>query len=314
MLRLGSVPVWESPECFEVNRLPMRTSFTHFADAQSARDGESTCTLTLAPQWRFALVGSPDAAASGFEKPDFDDADWDLIDVPGNWTRQGYDKPHYTNVIMPFALDPPQAPAANPTGLYRTWFTLPAALRTKRMVLSVGGAESVLLIYVNGAFVGLSKDSRLPAEFDVTAHLKRGRNLIAAMVIRWSDASYLEDQDHWWMAGIHRGVHLYATSASYLADVRVAADWDGSAGDLALEVDVGGAIEAGLMVRAQLETLSSRRIGRVLAGPVPAFRDHSPRAQMVSAVMFDGNTVRLGARYGRVTPWHHERPTCYRVV
>jgi beta-galactosidase len=97
-------------------------------------------------------------------------------------------------------------PSNNPTGLYRKTFRLPTGWKGRRVVVHVGGAESVLLVYVNGTFVGLSKDSRLPAEFDLTAQLVRGTNVIAAMVIRWSDASYVEDQDQLWMAGIHRCV------------------------------------------------------------------------------------------------------------
>lgn len=301
------------PECFELNRLPMRTSFTHHPSAESARSGVSPWQRDVEPQWRFSLADSPDAAPRAFADQDFDDSRWDLVDVPGNWTMQGYDKPHYTNVIMPFALEPPHVPERNPTGLYRTWINVPATSR--RTVLHVGGAESVLLVYVNGHFVGLSKDSRLPAEFDVTPHLERGRNLIAAMVIRWSDASYLEDQDHWWMAGIHRGVHLYSTNDAYLADVRLDADWLGKGrGRMSVEVDVGGAIPADASVHVQLETANGRRLGKALAGTVPAFRFNSPRSQMVSAVMFDGSTVRLAAEYGRIAPWHHERPTRYRVV
>ncbi len=313
------------PECFEINRLPMRTSFTHCPDSASARaaashDGPSPWRLDLDGKWRFALYDAPEAAPTDFAGRDFDDSSWTTIDVPGNWTRQGFDRPHYTNIVMPFQLDPPRVPANNPTGIYRTGFTLPRRLRSKRIVLHVGGAESVLLVYVNGAFVGLSKDSRLPAEFDITPHLfagrnGAGRNVIAMMVIRWSDASYLEDQDHWWMAGIHRGVHVYATGKAYLADVRIDANWlGGGRGLLAVTADVGGEIPGDSTVRLQLETLEGRRLGKVLSATVPTFRFHSPRAQMVSAVMFDGNTVRLGAEFGRIAPWHHERPTRYRVV
>ncbi len=313
LLTIGTTPVWEMPECFELNRLPMHASFDHHPDVDSARNAASAWRIDFVPQWRFRLLSSPHDAPADFTARDYSDDDWALVDVPGNWTMQGFDAPHYTNVVMPFALDPPHVPEVNPTGLYRTAFTLPRRLAGKRLVLHMGGAESVLLVWLNGAFVGLAKDSRLPSEFDVTAHVRRGRNVLAAMVIRWSDASYLEDQDHWWMAGIHRQCYLYATNAPYVADVRVTADWLGNRrGRLAVEVDVGGAPD-GAVVRAQLETLRGRRVGRAMEAVVPRFRSHSLRAQLVSSVLFEGATVRLGGELS-VDPWHHERPTRYRLT
>lgn len=144
---------------------------------------------------------------------------WREIQVPGTWSCQGYDKPHYTNVLMPFSAVPPSAPAENPTGIYRRSFTLPPDWQGRRVVLHVGSAESFLMVFVNGNRVGFSKDSRLPAEFDLTDHVKKGENNLTLMVVRYSDSSYIEDQDQWWLGGLHRRVYLYSTALSYIQDI-----------------------------------------------------------------------------------------------
>ena len=105
---------------------------------------------------------------------------------------------------MPFGNTPPSSPATNPTGLHRTTFELPAGWKGRRVVLRVGSAESFLSVWANGTEVGFSKDSRLPAEFDLTPFLHEGRNALALMVIRYSNSSFIEDQDQWWLGGLHR--------------------------------------------------------------------------------------------------------------
>ena len=216
----------------------------------------------------------------------------------------GFDRPIYTNVQMPFRPQPPNVPDANPTGVYRTTVTVPREWRGRRVVLHIGGAESVLFVWLNGRAVGMSKDSRLAAEFDVTEHVQFGRrNTLCAVVVRWSDASYVEDQDQWWHAGIHREVVLYSTASTYLADVEVVGGFasDLRTGTLDARIEVGWASpsererqragvrspsrrpEAGWQVEVQLETLGGRR----LAG--------TPRRRAV-----DGGAVRVrGSRRAR---------------
>ena len=179
-------------------------------------------TARLTDQWAFRYFSCPQAVPENLVRPDHDTTgpEWTTIRVPGNWTMQGFDRPHYTNVQMPFTHEPPTVPEENPTGLYRKTVSIPKSRKHRRIVIQFGGVESVLCLYVNGRPVGLSKGSRLPAEFDITGFALPGEdNTIAAMVIRWSDASFLEDQDHWWMAGIYRDVYLYATGPTYIEDV-----------------------------------------------------------------------------------------------
>ena len=207
--------------------------------------------LELDGSWRFQLLHRPDA--------DVDDAAWGDAVVPGLWTMQGtWDRPQYTNVQMPFRTDPPVVPEENPTGIYERTFELPAAWLGDRVVLHVGAAESVLIAQVNGVEVGVSKDSRLAAEFDISSAVRTGANTVRLTVVKWSDASFIEDQDQWWHGGLPRSVSVYRTRPTYLADVRAIG---GLADDLTtgtLELDVlvafaGGDAQDGWLVEASLE-------------------------------------------------------------
>jgi beta-galactosidase len=186
--------------------------------------------LPLDGTWQFQLLRTPTTALA---------ETWATAEVPGCWTMQGtWDLPHYTNVQMPFPGLPPDPPAANPTGVYRRTFDLPDGWLGRRVVLHVGATESVLMVELNGADVGLSKDSHLAAEFDVSALVHAGPNELELTVVKWSDATFVEDQDQWWHGGITRSVFLYVTNRPYLADLNVVADLapGASSGTLALDV------------------------------------------------------------------------------
>jgi beta-galactosidase len=142
---------------------------------------------------------------------------------------------------MPFQALPPRPPEANPTGLYRRSFALPQGWKGRRIVLHIGSAESCCLVYINGVFAGAGKDTRLPSEYDITPYVKEGENLLCLKVVRYSDASYVEDQDQWWYGGIHRSVFLYSTAGCYLKDLRAyPGAYDEAGGRLGLAVTLGG--------------------------------------------------------------------------
>ena len=189
---------WETPELTGINRLPVRSTLTPYPTEKAALKGNrktSRWFQSLNGSWKFKLYDRPETAPAACFKGKFADGKWDDIQIPGNWTMQGYDRPHYTNVIMPFANNPPFVPEENPTGVYRTSFSLPKNWRKRRTVIHFGGVESCYYLYCNDQMVGMSKDCRLPAEFDLTPFLRDGENDLAVMVIRWSDGSYVEDQD-----------------------------------------------------------------------------------------------------------------------
>ncbi len=193
--------------------------------------------ISLDGTWRFQLLHSPTEKIG---------KRWATIPVPGLWTMQEpsevfFDKPIYTNTQMPFEHQPPYVPVENPTGVYERDFYLPKSWSGKRIVLQVGGYESVALVYINGQEVGLTKDSRLAAEFDVTQFVGNGNNVVRIDVTKWSDATFIEDQDQWWHGGITRSIKLYATNKVFIEKFKSVAglEKDGSTGTLSIEADLG---------------------------------------------------------------------------
>jgi beta-galactosidase len=204
---------WETPEFTGINRLPARATLYPYANEEQAVSldrNSSPWYKTLNGEWKFKLVDKPENVNDNFKKKSFNDSKWKDITVPGNWTMQDVgDYPHYTNAQMPFKNDPPLVPEENPTGLYRKTFTVPKKWLKRRTVIHFAGVESCFYVFLNGSRIGMGKDTRLATEFDITDHLKEGENQVSVMVIKWSDGSYVEDQDHWWMAGIYRDVYIY---------------------------------------------------------------------------------------------------------
>ncbi|QUD86269.1 glycoside hydrolase family 2 TIM barrel-domain containing protein [Phenylobacterium montanum] len=317
LFHFGAVRSWVHPETFQVGRLPARATLWPFPDAASAlawRREASPFVRLLNGDWRFSLAERPEAVPKAFVRPDFDDSAWATLPVPSNWTMHGFDRPHYTNVVMPFANPPPNVPDANPTGLYRTPFEVPADWTGRRIVLQVGGAESVLYVWVNGLPVGLGKDSRLPQEFDVTDFVRPGEaNLLACAVVKWSDASFIEDQDQWWMGGIHRDVLLYSTHPTHIADVFAEARPDAALqhGRLSVTAKIGyaAAPEDGWAIEAQLYDAEGR--------PVLA----SPLSSLVKGDAWTHNPYRgplgqvtLEAEVAAPKLWSSETPYLYTLV
>lgn len=212
---------WENARLVERNKEPAHATLLPYADEETALSGDrsqSPWFQLLNDDWKFCLVDRPELTPPGFYEVDYDVGDWDSIPVPSNWQMLGYDRPIYTNVQYPFAVDPPRVPADNPTGLYRRTFTIPAEWRGRQVFLVFGGVDSAFYVWVNGQPVGYSQGSRLPAEFNVTPYVQQGENTLAVQVFRWSDGSYLEDQDMWWLSGIYRDVYLYSTPNVHIRD------------------------------------------------------------------------------------------------
>lgn len=271
LLSSGPLKTWQSPETLSLNRLPARATTYPYPSAAAARENRretSPWWRSLDGDWDFRLVGRPEDVPAEFVRPEFaPDAAWSKLPVPSNWTMHGHGHPHYTNVVMPFNDLPPTVPAENPTGLYRTRFTVPADWAGRRTILHVGGAESVLYVWVDGQPVGLAKDTRLPSEFDLTPYVHAGAtHMLAAAVVKWSDASFVEDQDQWWMGGIHREVYLYSQASHYLEDVFVRGDVESNLRAAWLSVDVRvGAPDAeakGCRIRVQLHDDRGRPVLR----------------------------------------------------
>ena len=319
MLKSGLVTAWENPELTSLNKLPPRATFTHFATAKQAlaRDPDnSPWVLPLNGTWQFRCEPTPEDALRFTEGSAFTaSAEWGSITVPGNLQTQGYGKPHYTNVQMPWPHLPPHVPSDNPTGVYRRTFTVPAAWAGKRVVIHFGGATSVLAVYLNGVAVGLSKDSCLPAEFDLTAALRPdGENELVALTLKWSDASFIEDQDQWWLTGLHREVFLYATPKTFIADVHarpaLSADLASATLDVAVHIGVTGAgpVPAGINAEVRLIDPAGRDV----------FKKPLSGVHQVAEKRWCNNPFHLRIDLSAAVPkprvWSHETPALYTLL
>ncbi|MCB8946758.1 MAG: DUF4981 domain-containing protein [Ardenticatenaceae bacterium] len=222
MFKVNGLNDWENPQMVGINKVAGHAESVPYDSAEAARAGDrnnSPYFQLLNGDWQFQLAPNPQSVPEGFGGTDYDTTGWDTVQVPGNWMMQGYDKPIYTNVQMPIPNTPPFVPKEdNPTGLYRRTFTVPEGWDGRQIFVCFEGVESAFYLWVNGQAVGYSQDSRLPAEFDLTDYVQVGENELRAMVIRWSDGSFVEDQDHWRMGGIHRDVFLYATPKVHIFD------------------------------------------------------------------------------------------------
>ncbi len=221
---------WENPRVFERNKEAPRASFVPFANVERALSFEpqqSSRYQLLNGDWKFQFQPNPLSTPEGFFQSEYSDTAWNSIPVPSNWQLEGYGKPIYTNIKHPFPTTPPLVPKDdNETGLYRHRFQLAEGLQGKQVFLHFGGVQSACYVWLNGQSVGYSQGSMTPTEFDITNYLQAGENVLAVQVIRWSDGSYLEDQDYWRLSGIYRDVYLYATDATRIDDFQVVTDLD----------------------------------------------------------------------------------------
>ena len=238
----NAVNDWENPLVFQINREPARATFLPFADEGSAIADEYTRSpwfLSLNGNWKFQWSPTPDQRPVEFYKPSFSVINWKEIKVPSNWELQGYGIPIYTNITYPFPKNPPYIDHSdNPVGSYRRSFDLPNSWNGRRVYLHFDGGTSAMYIWVNGQKVGYSENTKSPVEFDITKYVKPGKNLIAVEAYRWSDGSYLEDQDFWRLSGIDRNLYLYSTDNIRIADFFARPDLDASYKNGLLSIDV----------------------------------------------------------------------------
>ena len=258
-------PDWENLDVLQINREAPRATFFPFATraAALASDPVQTPTspyrISLDGRWAFDFSENPTQRDRDFWRAGYDDGGWDRVAVPSDWHMLGYGQPIYLNVRYPFPKAWPDIPdEANEVGQYRRTFDIPETWDGRRVTLHFAGVNSAFYVWINGREVGYSQDSKMPAEFDVTDHVRAGENEIAVEVYRWNDGSYLENQDFWRLAGIEREVYLVAEPNVRLRDVDAAAGLDGDYADGTLDLTVtldhrDGALGAGdYTIRAEL--------------------------------------------------------------
>ena len=218
---------WENAAVLGINKLPYHATLQLPSKWKECKE-----IVSLDGQWLFHWSRKPEERPVGFERDDYDVSGWGHIAVPGNWQTQGYGVPIYININYPFVrnrpsvtTEPPKDWTAyenrNPVGSYVTFVDVTKEMLSKNMILHFGGVHSAFYVWLNGKMVGYSQNSMSPAEFDVTGFLREGRNRLAVEVYRWSDGSYLEDQDMWRLSGIFREVQLWVRPLVHIADYQV---------------------------------------------------------------------------------------------
>ena len=298
-----SRPDWENPAVFARGKELARATGFPFESRELALADDRTASkrfLTLNGKWRFSFSPSVDGAPADFYRDDFDISAWKQIRVPADWQAEGYDQARYNNVTYPFPANRPLIPHdRNPVGSYRRDVDVPASWSGQDVILHIGAAGSAYYVWVNGQQVGYSEDSKLPSEFDITRFLRPGKNSIAMRIYRWSDGSYLEDQDFWRVSGIEREVFLMAAPRTRIRDYAVRAgltnNWRDGTLDVVAKVLPGS---AAVTVRATL---------------FDGDRTVSRRTALVSAGKTEQN-VHLVDRLTDVRSWSAETPNLYTLL
>ena len=237
---------WKDQNVFTVGTIAHNCTHIPYPDAATALSGafdQSRFYQSMNGNWKFSWAETPAGRIKGFEDPDFDDSAWGEIPVPSCWERLGYGQPFHgarpgmairpAKIIVPNVDD-----EGNSVGSYRQEFTIPADWDGRQVVLHFNGVSSAFYVWVNGEFVGYDEDTWTDTEFNITKHLKPGKNMLAVEVIRWSDGSYLEDTDMWSFSGIFRDVYLYSTADLHMQDFFVRSDLDAQYKDAELQATV----------------------------------------------------------------------------
>lgn len=307
---------WENPLVSGINRDPSRATAYSFNSVADALKGDRTKSrmLSLNGQWDFLFASNPDDAPKDFYKSRV--SGWNKIEVPSNWEMKGYDKPIYKSAVYPFRpVNPPHVPRDyNGVGCYQRTFTVPADWKNMNITLHFGGVSSAYKVWLNGKFLGYAEDSFLPSEFNITPYLQDGENVLSVWVIRWSDGSFLEDQDQWRLSGIHREVMLLAEPKLRIADFFYQTKLDKDYKDALLSIrprfdNFTGKDVPGYVVKAQLY---DKRGKAVFEKPLERSIE-----SIINEVYPRLDNVKFGlleAKVNNPDKWSDEEPNLYTLV
>ena len=310
---MATAQPWQDPHISSLNREPM---VAHFIPCKSEDLALSRLTLddvkrlkcdsrierriSLDGTWKFLYSRNEKLVPDNFFRSNFDVHSWSNIQVPGSWELQGFDAPIYTDVSYPFPVNPPFVPTNyNPVGAYVREFEVPDDWHGMNIFINFEGVESAFYCWINGHFVGYSEDSRLPAHFNITPYLKSGSNRLAVKVYRYSDGSYLEDQDYWKYSGIERSVFLQARPDYRLHDFRLVAGLINGYkdGELSLDVFTKGQ-RRGCLLNVSMLDADNR-----------ALLQFSHKVKGESDSIFTIHSI-----LQNIKPWNAETPNIYRLL
>lgn len=318
---------WENHHVLQINREPARAAFTPF----HVQKGD--CSICLDGTWKFRWTPVPNERIVEFYQTDFNDKDWVGFPVPANWEVNGYGTPIYVSAGYPFKIDPPRVMGEpkvdyttykerNPVGQYRRSFQLPAGWEARgQTLLRFEGVMSAFYVWINGERVGYSQGSMEPSEFNITNYLHAGENQIALEVYRYSDGSYLEDQDFWRFGGIHRSIHLLHTPDIRIRDyavrtLPVSTDYQ----DFILQIDpqfsvYRGMTGKGTTLQGVLKDASGREIA-TLKGDVEDILDLEHKAGRMNEWYPQRGPRKLGRMSATIKSpkrWTAETPYLYKL-
>lgn len=238
----AALPEWQDKSVLQIGHEAPHVSMMVFDNKESAKPGRrdlSPYQKLLNGYWKFHHVNKPADRPIDFFQKQYDDRAWDLILVPSNWQKFGYDYPVYTNIKYPFPIDEQKVPEDfNPVGSFRYTFTVPESWDGRRTLITFEGVDAGFYLWINGKKVGYSQGSRTPAEFDITDYLEKGDNLLAVEVYRYTIGSYLEDQDFWRISGIFRDVYLWSVPNLHVRDFHYTTTFDKDYQDAVLNLDI----------------------------------------------------------------------------
>ena len=307
---------WEDPLVSGINREPSRATAYSFSNINDAITGDREKTnrrISLNGDWDFSFALKPSDAAKDFYKSRV--TGWKKIEVPSSWEMKGYDKPIYKSAVYPFRpVNPPFVPHDyNGVGCYQRTVTIPENWKNMNVTLHFGGVSSGFKVWVNGKFLGYGEDSFLSSEFNITPYLQAGENIISVWVIRWSDGTFLEDQDHWRMSGIHREVMLLAEPKLRIADF----SWQAK-----LDKDYKDAL---FSIRPRIENLTGKEVigykvkARLYRNNKDVFEKPLERSveSIINEIYPRLDNVKFGLLETKITnpdKWSDEIPNLYTLV
>ncbi|SCP97373.1 beta-galactosidase subunit alpha [Anaerobium acetethylicum] len=290
--------LWENIEIDGINRLEPRAHFLSFPTREALERNENRYThafRNLNGSWKFLFLDAPEYSPEGFFESGFDTKDMDDIVVPGNWQLQGYGKMHYSDLWYNFPINPPYVPTENPTGIYKRTFRIGSEFEGKRIILRFCGVDSAYNVWVNGREVGYSKGARNEAEFDITDIAVIGENDVTVRVYQWSDGTYIEDQDMWWMSGIFRDVELLGIPVNGIFDFKVDTDLDAACRDAVLRI-------AGTLSKAEGQTVKAELF------------DACGNLVLETETVADGENFSFREPVGNPEKWTAETPNLYKLI
>lgn len=310
---------WENPYVIKKNKEDAHSTAMHYTDMEKLMKKEpSQWQMSLNGKWKFSFASRPKDRKATFYKGDYDYSSWDEINVPGVWELQGYGTPYYLAFGYPSAIStkkdkiPTIDHNDNPVGSYIRTFELPKHYTGNEIFLHFGAVKSAFYVWINGEMVGYSQGSMTPAEFNITSYVKEGINTVAVEVYRFSDGTYLEDQDMWFLSGIYRDVYIFAEPKCHIRDFYAKCDLDEEYKDAVLKMeievntkDLKEEEDKEVLLEVYLQAIDQKKTQRKLNKPII-----SQKVKLAE----ENTSLVVEEKVKNPKKWTAETPNLYRIV